>query len=222
MLAGMFTGLVGIFYYQCVKLLPASVAIILLMQYLWMSMLIELVVFKKKPSRKQLLLLCVILVGTFLAAGIFGDTIILNLKGVGFGLLAALCYAIFLMTSGRVGNDLPVLKKSALMITGSCLLTWIIFPPMFFFNGVLIGGLYLWGFALAFLGTVIPPFAFSKGIPKVGVSIGAILSASELPVATLSSALILQEHVSFLRWVGVALILFAIAATNISSKPTKD
>lgn len=217
-IAGTFTGLVGIFYYQCVKLLPASVAIILLMQYLWISMLIEAVVFRKKPGRKQLLLLGIVLIGTLLAGGIFSQEIMLNFKGVVFGLLAATSYAIFLMTSGRVGNDLPVLKKSALMITGSCVITWIIFPPLFFFNGVYFGGLVFWGLALALLGTVVPPLFFSMGMPRVGVSIGAILSAVELPVAISSSAFILQESVDALRWLGVALILSAIVATNIRTK----
>ncbi|MBN9303319.1 MULTISPECIES: EamA family transporter [Dysgonomonas] len=217
-IAGTFTGLVGIFYYQCVKLLPASVAIILLMQYLWISMLIEAVVFRKKPGRKQLLLLGIVLIGTLLAGGIFSQEIMLNFKGVVFGLLAATSYAIFLMTSGRVGNDQPVLKKSALMITGSCVITWIIFPPLFFFNGVYFGGLVFWGLALALLGTVVPPLFFSMGMPRVGVSIGAILSAVELPVAISSSAFILQESVDALRWLGVALILSAIVATNIRTK----
>lgn len=217
-IAGTFTGLVGIFYYQCVKLLPASVAIILLMQYLWISMLIEAVVFRKKPGRKQLLLLGIVLIGTLLAGGIFSQEIMLNFKGVVFGLLAATSYAIFLMTSGRVGNDLPVLKKSALMITGSCVITWIIFPPLFFFNGVYFDGLVFWGLALALLGTVVPPLFFSMGMPRVGVSIGAILSAVELPVAISSSAFILQESVDVLRWLGVALILLAIVATNIRTK----
>lgn len=220
-LAGMFTGLVGIFYYKSVKLLPASVAIILLMQYLWISVLIEAFVYKKKPSRKQLLLLGVVLGGTLLAGGLFSHTIVLNLKGVIFGLLAAFCYAIFIITSGRIGNELPVLKKSALMITGSCLMTFIIFPPLFFFNGVYLSGLYAWGGALALLGTVIPPFFFSAGIPRVGVSIGAILSAAELPVATLSSAFILQEQVDAIRWLGVILILSAIVATNIKTRGAK-
>mgnify|MGYP000957591667 CR=1 FL=1 len=221
-LAGTFVGLVGIFYYQCVQLLPASVAIILLMQYLWISMLIEVIVFKKKPSRKQLLLLGVVLLGTFLAGGIFSEEIIINLKGIIFGLLAALCYAIFLMTSGRIGNDLPVLKKSALMIIGACLITCIIFPPMFLFDGRLGLELIYVGLSISLLGTVVPPLLFSIGIPRVGVSIGAILSATELPVATLSSAFILHESVDIIRWIGVILILFAIVATNITTSKEKE
>lgn len=213
--SGIFTGLVGIFYYQCVELLPASMAIILLMQYLWISVLIEAVVFKKRPSKKQIILLGVVFAGTFLAGGIFSEEVVINIEGIGYGLLAAACYSVFLIASGRIGNDLPVLKKSALMITGSCATTWLIFPPLFFFNGVYFGGLFAWGLVLALLGTVIPPLFFSYGIPRVGVSISAILSAVELPTATLSSALILNESVDFIKWVGVALILLSIVATNV-------
>lgn len=215
LLAGTFTGLVGIFYYQCVKLLPASIAIILLMQYLWISILIEAIVFKKKPHRMQLIAAGIVLVGTLFAGGIFNQDVVLNAKGIIFGFLAATCYSIFILTSGRVGNELPVFKKSALMITGSCMMTWIIFPPLFFFDGVFVGGLYKWGLSLALLGTVIPPLFFSIGMPKTGISLGAILSAAELPVAITSSRFILHESVQLLQWFGVALILAAIVLTNI-------
>ena len=222
-LAGTFTGLVGIFYYQCVKLLPASIAIILLMQNLWMSILIEYVIFKKKPHPIQLIAALIVFIGTFFAGGVLNESIHLDPVGVGFGFLAAFSYAIFMLTSGRIGIDLPVLKKSALMITGSCILTFIIFPPSFLLDGsFIIKGLYKWGLPLALLGTVIPPLFFSIGVPKVGVSVGAILSAAELPVAVLSSHFILKEEVGGLQWLGVLIILSAIALTNLkmNKKPT--
>lgn len=214
-IAGMFTGLVGIFYYQCVKILPASIAIILLMQYLWISIVIEAIFFRKKPTKTQIIAVCIVFAGTAFAAGLFNDTLSLNLKGIAFGFLAAVCYALFVISSGRVGNELPALKKSALMITGSCVITFIIFPPFFLFDGTLIDGLYKWGIALAALGTVIPPAFFAYGMPKTGVSIGAILSAVELPVAVTSSHFILKEDVAVLQWLGVALILFAIILPNL-------
>lgn len=219
-IAGTFTGLVGIFYYQSVKLIPASIAIILLMQYLWISILIEWVFFKKRPHKMQVLAAAIVGIGTIFAGGIFNESLHLNPKGIFFGFLAAISYSIFLMTSGRVGNDLPVFKKSALMITGSMVLTWIIFPPTFLFDGALLNGLYKWGLPLALLGTVTPPLFFSIGIPKVGVSLGAILSAAELPVAVTSSHLILKEDVQMLQWFGVILILGAIALTNLKVNNT--
>ena len=95
------------------------------------------------------------------------------------------------------------------------MITWILFPPLYFFNGIFMNGLYKWGIMLSLLGMVIPPFCFSFGIPRIGISIGAILSAAELPVATLCSALILNEPVDPIRWTGVILILLAIVATNL-------
>lgn len=214
-LSGTFTGLVGIFYYQSVKILPASIAIILLMQYLWITIVIEAIVFRKRPTKMQIIAVFIVLIGTVFAAGIFNNSLSLNPKGIAFGLLAAFSYAIFVISSGRVGNELPPMKKSALMITGSCFMTFVIFPPLFLFDGTFVQGLYKWGLALAALGTVIPPLFFSYGMPKTGVSLGAILSAAELPVAVTSSHFILKEDVAVLQWMGVALILFAIILPNL-------
>ncbi|MEA4904267.1 MAG: EamA family transporter, partial [Petrimonas sp.] len=75
---------------------------------------------------------------------------------------------------------------------------------------------------LALLGTVIPPLFFSFGMPRTGVSLGAILSAAELPVAVVSSSLILREDVQALQWIGVFLILSAIVLTNIKFGKTID
>ena len=222
-LAGSFTGLVGIFYYNSVNYIPASIAIILLMQYLWISIIIEWVWFKKRPHKMQVIAALIVFIGTLFAGGIFNDKLdVLDPKGIFYGFLAAICYSIFLMTSGRVGNEYPVFKKSALMITGSMTLTWIIFPPLFLIDGTFFDGLYKWGLALALLGTVTPPLFFSSGIPRVGVSLGAILSASELPVAVTASHFILKEDVQGLQWLGVALILSAIALTNLKTTSKKN
>ncbi|WP_431292834.1 EamA family transporter [Pedobacter sp. P26] len=111
-IAGTCTGLVSIFYYQCVKLVPNSVAIILLMQFIWMSILMEYLIFKKKPTTLQLVAILLVLGGTVLASGMVETSIgSMDLKGIGFGLLAALCYAGFLLLSGRIGNEYAPLKR---------------------------------------------------------------------------------------------------------------
>jgi len=215
-LAGTCTGLVSVFYYQCVKLVPNSVAIILLMQFIWMSILLEFIIFKKKPSTLQFLAILLVLGGTVLASGMIETNIgSLNLTGIGFGLLAAISYAGFLMLSGKIGNEYPPLKKSALMITGACILIFIIFPPVFLFNGALSGSLLKWGLIIAIFGTVVPPLFYAEGVPKIGTALSSILSAAELPVAVMMAGFVLQEQVSFLRWVGVAVILSAMVIPNL-------
>src|SRR5690606_26415297 len=96
-----------------------------------------------------------------------------------------------------------------------CFLIFIVFPPTFFFNGVLMGGLWKWGLILSLFGTVIPPLFFSVGIPKIGVTLSSIISSAELPVAVAMSYLILGEHVSGLQWIGVFIILSAIVISNL-------
>jgi len=215
-LAGICTGLVSIFYYQSVKLVPNSVAIILLMQFIWMSILLEFIIYKKKPTGLQFLAILLVLGGTVLASGMLETTISsLSYKGIGFGLLAAVCYAGFLMLSGRIGNEYPPLQKSALMITGACILIFILFPPAFLFNGALSGTLLKWGLIIAVFGTVIPPLFYAEGVPRIGTALSSILSAAELPVAVMMAGFVLQEQVSFLRWVGVCVILSAMVLPNL-------
>ncbi len=217
-LAGTFTGLVSLTYYQCVKLLPASVAIILLMQFVWISVGLEFFFYKKKPTKLQVLAIFLILIGTTAASGYYENTgEALSLIGIGYGLIAALCYAVFLMLNGNLGNEYPPIQKSALMITGACILIFIVLPPQFLINGALGGSLLKWGLILAVFGTVIPPFCFSSGIPKIGLTLSSILSAAELPVAVGMSALILHEEVSLVRWIGVAVILSSMILPNLES-----
>ncbi|WP_316798581.1 DMT family transporter [Pedobacter frigidisoli] len=215
-LAGTCTGLVSIFYYQCVKLVPNSVAIILLMQFIWISILLDFIIYKKKPSGLQLAAVFLVLAGTVLASGMAESNINdLNFKGIGFGLLAAVCYAGFLMLSGRIGNEYPPLQKAALMISGACILIFILFPPAFIWNGALHGRLLKWGLIIAVFGTVIPPLFYAEGVPKIGTALSSILSAAELPVAVMMAGFVLQEQVSFLRWLGVCIILSAMVLPNL-------
>ncbi len=220
--AGTFTGLVSLTYYQCVKLVPASVAIILLMQFVWISVILEYIFKRKKPNKLQILAIVLVLLGTVAASGYFETKAeALSVAGIVYGLIAGFCYAVFLMLNGSLGNEYPPLKKSALMITGACILIFIVLPPAFLINGALGGSLLTWGLILAVFGTVIPPLCFSTGIPKIGLTLSSILSAAELPVAVCMSALVLHEPVSFLRWIGVIVILLSMILPNLK-KPKTD
>jgi drug/metabolite transporter (DMT)-like permease len=219
-LLGSATGLTSITYYHSVKYIPASVAIILLMQFTWMSMVGEMILYKKRPTLIQLIAVVLILGGTLLASGLFGsNAITLRWEGIVFGLLAALCYTIFIMVTGKAGPSLTPVLKSAWMITGAFLLICCLYPPVYLFNGRFThSNLWLWGLPLAVFGTVLPPLLFSKGMPKTGVPLGAILSAAELPVAVITAMILLNESVTWLQVLGIIIILLAIVAVNLRRK----
>lgn len=217
--AGFSTGIVSIIYYKCVQLVPASIAIVLLMQFIWMSALINYIVYKQKPSTRQTLGIIAILFATVFATGAmessFSD---LSLLGICFGLLAALAYSIFIIVNGKVGNDYPPVQKSALMVTGAAILIFTTLQPFSLFDPETDMLIYQYGLLLAVFGTVLPPFLFAYGMPKIDIALGSILSAVELPVAVAMSYFVLHEKVSGIQWAGVAMILGIVVWINYPKK----
>ncbi len=210
-LAGLSTGLVSVLYYQCVNLLPASIAIVLLMQYTWIGALIEWVFFKTPPTKPQLIGCTLVIVGTLFSTGIFEKEVSdLSLSGLLYGLGAATSYSLFIMLNGRIGKDYPTVLKSALMVTGAFILVVAVLRPVGLLQTEVITRLLPFGVLLALFGTIIPPLLFAYGMPKTGYSLGSILSAVELPVAVSMSYFVLGEYVSGWQWFGVIFILLVI------------
>lgn len=215
---GTSTGMVSILYYKCIETVPASIAILLLMQFTWISLLFEAIRKKKAPSAVEIGTVVLILFGTALAGRLFSEaTLVYDWIGILYGLGAAFCYALFILINNAAGNNLHPTLKSAILLSGACLLIFAIFPPLFLVNGALGNGLLKWGLALSLFGTVIPPLFYAYGTPRTGLALGAILSTAELPVAVLMSSIVLKEEVTFVQWLGVVVILSAIVALNYYS-----
>lgn len=53
MIAGTSLGMTSVFYYLCVKYIDVSIAIVLLMQTVWMGVLLEWILDKKRPSNQK-------------------------------------------------------------------------------------------------------------------------------------------------------------------------
>lgn len=203
--------LTSIFYGFSVKELPASIAIVLLFQFTWMGVLIEAIINKSFPSREKVLSIIILFVGTMLAGGVFeGLGQQLSLKGILFGLLAAITFSFYIFASGRVSTEVPIYSKSFLMTTSATLFVCIMFPPTYLMDGTLQARLWKYALILGFFGVVIPVICFSIGIPKVGTGLGTILGAVELPTAVIASITLVHEVVSLLQWLGIVCILLGI------------
>ncbi|NLP49740.1 DMT family transporter [Bacillus sp. RO1] len=214
-LAGIPMGLTGLLYYQALQTLKASLAIICLFQFIWIGTLMEWIFYKKRPSSGKILSIVILLTGSVLAAGLFEDKIeSISLQGVLWGILSAFTFSIFIFLSGIIGKDIPAIQKSALLSTGGLIVTFIFFPPFFLVDQPTVLGIAPYGLILGIFGVVLPPLLFSIGMPHVGPGLGTILTASELPVAVIMSALVLSEHISMYQWAGVFLILVGIVVGN--------
>ncbi|MGG7620501.1 EamA family transporter [Bacillus coreaensis] len=212
---GACTALTGVFYYYSLQTIAASIAIILLFQFTWMGIVIHSIATKKWPSKSTLLSIVLLLAGTFLAGGIVGGNIDeINMLGIFFGLLAAVMMTLFILLSGKVETQLPLITRSFYISTGGLLVLLTIFTPKILLSsfGDDIG---YYSFLLGAFGTVIPILLFSLGAPKISPTLTSILSAGELPVAVMASVWVLQEQVTWIQWSGVLVILCGIAYPQI-------
>ncbi|WP_019393372.1 EamA family transporter [Priestia filamentosa] len=219
-LSGIPMGLTGIFYNQTLNYVNASFAIILLLQFTWISIILQYLFDKKVPTRTNLIATGIILFGSLLASGFLKSEIAFSLTGISFGLLAALSFALFIFLSGRTSIPIHPIYKSAIMTTGAALTIFVLLPPVFLVNDSLTNGLWIYGLLTGFFGSVIPPILFNIGMPKVGGSLGTILSASELPTAVTMSTIVLHETVTLFQWIGVVIILAGITYPNIKIRQT--
>src|SRR5690606_26535654 len=129
-----------------------------------------------------------------------------------------LAYSIFIMVNGKVGNDYPPVQKSTLMVTGACIMIFAVLQPFSLLQTTVDFQIYEYGILLAVFGTVLPPFLFAFGMPKIDLALGSILSSVELPVAVMMSYFVLHENVSLLQWLGVSFILAVVGWINYRKK----
>ncbi|WP_027084675.1 EamA family transporter [Cohnella panacarvi] len=222
LLAGMPTAITGLLYYESLRTISNSLAILLLFQFTWMGVVIQAIHTRKRPSGTTLLTLAVLFGGTLLAAGITEGAGHLNGKGVVYGLLSAASYTIFIIVSGKAVPHAKATTRSAWMITGGLLLVFVLFPPHFLTDGTIVGPLLLFGALLGFFGAFLPPLLFTYGVPHIGGGMAGILGAAELPVAVSLSAIVLGEDVSAIRWLGIALVLAGVAIPEAAKSSRKS
>lgn len=242
MLAGTSLGCTSLFYYIAVQYINVSIAIVLLMQSVWFSVVVESVLTKKWPNTRKVVSVIIVLAGTALATNLMNENLDLDWKGIFWGLMAAASYTLTMFTSNTLATHLPVFRKSIIMLCGGSLVIFgfLLFAqigPLHFEN---LKSLYLnftentehihpfnysilwtYGLVLSLFGTIIPPILFNIGFPNAGLGLGSIVSSLELPVSVTMAFVLLGEKVILIQWIGIALILFAIVLMNLPKKEGK-
>ncbi|MGL4583691.1 MAG: EamA family transporter [Flavobacterium sp.] len=236
-LAGTSMGFTSVLYYMAVSYINASIAVVLLMQSVWIGIVLDSIATKTFPSLLKIASVVLILSGTVLATNILASEIELDIRGVIFGFLAACSFATTLFSSGRIANHLAAPKRSMFMLCGAATIVSIFvivtqigpnnsevmmsFYQQFSDNTTGIRDFdwsifYGWGIVLALFGTVLPPIFLNMGFPLTGVGLGSIISSLELPASVTVAFFVLNEKVIFIQWMGILLILSAIVLMNSS------
>ena len=215
MIAGTSLGMTSVFYYLCVRYIDVSIAIVLLMQTVWMGVLLEWFLDKKLPSKQKIISVIIVLLGTFLATKLYEFNLKLDWKGVFWGILAAASFTTTMFTANKVALEISSAQRSLYMLLGGSVIVFIF--SAFTQVGALNFEIFKnYGLFLALFGTIIPPILLNAGFPKTGLGLGSIVASLELPVSVLMAFLILNEKVVFWQWCGILLIIFAVIIMNLN------
>jgi drug/metabolite transporter (DMT)-like permease len=215
MVAGTSLGMTSVFYYLCVKYIDVSIAIVLLMQTVWMGVLLEWILDKKRPSTQKIISVIIVLFGTFLATKLYEFTIQLDWRGIFWGILAAASFTTTMFTANKVALGISSAQRSLYMLVGGAVIvfTFSAFTQVGSLNFEIFKN---YGLFLALFGTIIPPILLNAGFPKTGLGLGSIVASLELPVSVLMAFLILNEKVVVWQWCGILLIILAIVIMNLN------
>ena len=214
--------LTTIFYNEALSRLDASLGIVLLFQFTWITILLESIRARRRPKRSEQAAVLFIVLGTVLAVGLLEQDLSgLDGLGIFFGLLSAFTYSLFFFFSGRLPENLDPIAKSAVMSTASLAFVLLAHLPVLtaeHYGYSLLG----WGLLLGFLGTAFPFICFNYGIPRLGGGLAALLGSMELPAAVAAAYFLLGEPLTAWQGLGVVLILAGIMAAQRKPRQAAD
>ena len=221
---GTLLGLTGITYNLSIAEIPASFAVVLLFQFTWMGVAIEAVSLKRLPSRMKLISVLLLWAGTFFAGGLVSMQVSIteNLEGIGFGLAAALFFALYLFFSGKAAKGVPPIERSLIITGGGLLVILAVFLPSINSSGGLPSGIYTYSLPLALCGIIFPVVFLALGSPHVESGIATIISAAELPASMAAAMLIVGEPLTLWQTAGVIIILAGITVPCLPSSKRKS
>ncbi|MEC5394566.1 EamA family transporter [Bergeyella sp. RCAD1439] len=240
-LAGTSMGGTSLFYYIAVQYINVSVAIVLLMQSVWISVFVEAVLSRTWPQFRKVVAVFIVLLGTVLATNVMGKTVALDWRGLFWGFMAAVSFSVTMFSANGLATYASPYAKTFWMLLGggSVIALFLVFGqlgPYYSEKLRAVHGFFSenrsdvrafdfsifikYGLVLSLFGTVLPPVLFNAGFPKVGLGLGSIVSSVELPVSVMMAYVLLNEKVALVQWFGIGLILFAIVLMNLPAMKT--
>ncbi len=209
--------LLGIFGYSMTSILlfisynyvDVGIAGMILYTYPLIVMVLSIIIYKEKFKVKKFACLLISILGLFIMLDTKAGNI--NILGVTLVMIAALCYAIYIL-----GVSNPLFKNinsyvitfyisvtSAVMGGGIGIITHSFNHKINFYGIIAI-------LLIAFISTVIALMAFLKGVKLIGPTNSAIFSALEPIVALILGVIVLGEPLTLKVIAGSSLIVISI------------
>lgn len=211
-------------YFTTINMASLSVAAILLYTSPIWVMLMSLVCFKEKMTKKKILAVAMAFIGCVLVSGIGGDSN-LTIAAVGIGLMSAIGYALYsILGTFALRKYQPLTVTTYTFLCGSVGAIVISNPVDMVKKIVESGEVVRFGsvkllaliILTAFLTAVLPYLFYTMGLANMRASSAAIIASIEPVVATIAGVVVFKEHMTLEAVVGIVFVLGAIVVLNVN------
>ena len=211
----------GVCYFKAMDHMSLSAAAILLYTAPCFVILFSALLFKEKLTGQKLAAMVIAFLGCCLVSGIGSGETRITPIGIGLGLAAGVCYALYSIFSRFALNR----GYSSLTINFySCLLAAIgatvIGGTEYLTTITSSGGNFAFAFATGLVTCFFPYLLYTHGLEGLENGKASIMASVEPVVATIVGVVIYNEALTVMSTVGIVLVLAAIVLLNI--KITKN
>lgn len=206
----------GVCYFKAMDHMSLSAAAILLYTAPCFVILFSALLFKEKLTAQKLAAMVIAFLGCCLVSGIGGGQTHITPIGIGLGLAAGVCYALYSIFSRFALNR----GYSSLTINFySCLLATIgatIFGGSEYITVITSsGGNLAFAFATGLVTCFLPYLLYTHGLEGLENGKASIMASIEPVVATVVGVVIYNEALTVMSGPGIVLVLLAIVLLNI-------
>ena len=208
-------------YFEAIDIIGgASIPALLLYTAPIFVMILSVILFKEKITKKKLISLVITFFGLALVTGAFSSSDKISIFALLLGLGSGLGYALY-----SIFGKFLVDKYSAITITTYTFVVATIFSVPFSgivqnFNLLISPKGILSALALAVVSTVLPFLLYTKGLYGMEAGKASILATVEPFVATIVGVIFFKETMTSFKIIGMLLVLLAIIILNINKKST--
>ncbi len=207
-------------YFQAISLASLSVAAILLYTAPIMVMLMSLVLFHEKMTKRKFLALLMAFLGCVLVSGIGRDSRI-SAAAIGFGLASAFGYGLYSILGTFVLRRYHPITVTTYSFLCAGIGALLISHPTDILRKIQAAqnpaNVVLLIFLTAIVTAVLPYLAYTIGLSFVKASSSSIMASIEPVVATIAGFVIFQEKLTVFSLIGIALVIAAILTLNLQS-----
>lgn len=220
--AGIFTFSAFFCYFSALSNTTVAVSAVLLYTSPAFVVLFSAFLFKERITAKKLLALLLIFGGCVFSSGLFESSQTVTFLGLFWGVMSGVTYAlysVFNRYSLSRGYDGFTITFYAMLIGTVIALCVVDLPTMA--AKMTLPGLGF-GLGIGFCCAMMPFLLYTLGMSGLETGEAAMLSTVELIVATILSALVLSEPLTFFIALGVVLIIVGIVVMNMKTRGAKE